>query len=55
MFHELNHLFHDELPMLLLIHGKVGVMLNKRVRGAKVRPTGLRPFDMWIHPDDVAE
>lgn len=55
LFHELNHLFNEDLPMLLLIHGEVGVLLNKRIQGAKVRPTGLQPFDMWIDPKDVRE
>jgi peptide/nickel transport system substrate-binding protein len=52
MFHRLNHLFHDEVPQLLLVHGRVGVLLNKRMQGARVRPTGLRDFDMWIRPED---
>ena len=51
MFHQLNHHFHDEVPWLLLMHSKVGVLLNKRIRGAKIRPTGLQDFDMWIDPE----
>lgn len=53
LFHRFNHIFHAELPRLLLIHGEVGVMQNRRIQGAQVRPTGLQPFDMWIDPRDV--
>jgi peptide/nickel transport system substrate-binding protein len=48
LFHQLNKLFHDETPLLLLNHGVVGVLLNKRVQGVKIRPTGLQSFDVWI-------
>jgi peptide/nickel transport system substrate-binding protein len=53
LFHRLNRLFDEDLPMLLLIHGKVGVLQNKRIRGTKVRATGLQHFDAWIHPEDA--
>ena len=52
LFHELNHIFHAELPYLLLVHGIVGVNLNKRFKGAKVRPTGLQTFDLWVEPEE---
>jgi peptide/nickel transport system substrate-binding protein len=53
MFHRFNHYFHDEVPRLLLVHGEVAVLQNKRIQGTKIRPTGLRPHDLWIAPEDV--
>jgi peptide/nickel transport system substrate-binding protein len=53
MFHRFNHIYHDEVPKLLLVHGEVAVIQNKRIRGAKIRPTGLQPHDLWIAPEDV--
>lgn len=52
LHHQFNHIFHEELPQLLLVHGEVGVLLNKCMKGAKIRPRGLRDFDMWIDPAD---
>ena len=48
LFREFNHVFHDEVPWLLLIHSEVGVLINRRIRGVKVRPTGIRDFSLWI-------
>jgi peptide/nickel transport system substrate-binding protein len=52
MFHRLNRLFDEEVPFFLLVHSEVGVLVNKRIRGAKVRPTGIQTFDVWIEPKD---
>ncbi len=53
LHHEFNRIFHEEQPHTLLIHGKVGVWLSKRMRGVSIRPTGLQSFDLWVHPEDV--
>ncbi len=53
MYHRFNKLFYDDQPQTLLVHGTVGVMLNKRFEGAKVRPTGMQLFDLWVKPENV--
>ncbi len=53
LHHEFNKLFHAEQPETLLIHGKVGVLVNKRFEGVNVRPTGLQIFDLWVRPENV--
>ncbi len=53
MFHRFNRLFHEEQPMTLLVHGKVGVLLNKRFQGVQIRGSGLQPVDFWVKPGDV--
>ncbi len=52
-FHEFNRIFHDEQPETLLVHGKVGVLVAKRLQGISIRPTGLQSFDLWVRPEDV--
>ena len=39
--------------MTLLMHGIVGVLQNSRFEGAKVRPTGMQPFSLWVRPENV--
>lgn len=53
LFHEFNHVFDQEQPHTLLVHGKVGVLVNKRFEEIKVRPTGLQYFDWWTKPENV--
>jgi ABC-type transport system substrate-binding protein len=53
MFHEVNRLFYAEQPETLLVHGLVGVLVNKRFEGLTVRPTGLQAFDFWVEPENV--
>lgn len=53
MFHEFNRLFHEAQPMTLLVHGKVDVLQHKRFENAKVRPSGLQMFDVWVKPENV--
>ena len=50
MFHEFNRHFHEDVPLVLLTHQRVGVMVNKRLNGVRVRKTGIRPLTMWIDP-----
>ena len=53
MFREWNGIRHEEQPETLLVHPKVGVLVNKRFAGASIRPTGLQIFDLWVRPEDV--
>ena len=53
MFHEFNKLFYEEQPETLLVHGLVGVLVNKRFEGIKVRPSGMQNFDFWVKPENV--
>ena len=53
MYHEFNRIFYDEQPQTLLIHGTVAVMQNKRFEAAKVRPTGMDIFELWVKPENV--
>ena len=53
MFHEFNQLFYDAQPMTLLVHGLVDVLQNKRFELAKVRPTGMQMFELWVKPENV--
>lgn len=53
MFHRFNRLFYDEQPETLLVHGLVGVLQNKRFENARIRPTGLQIFDLWVKPENV--
>ena len=53
MFHRFNRIFHEEQPMTLLVHGRVGVLLSKRIQGVQIRGTGLQPVDFWVRPEDV--
>lgn len=53
MYHEFNRIFYEEQPQTLLVHGTVGIMLNKRFEAAKVRPTGMQIFEMWVRPENV--
>ncbi len=53
MFHEFNRLYYEAQPETLLVHGKVDVLQNKRFQNAKVRPSGLQMFDVWVKPEDV--
>lgn len=53
LFHRFNELFHMDQPFTLLVHGKVGVLLNKRFQNVHIRPAGLQPVDLWVKPEDV--
>jgi len=53
LHHEFNKVFNQEQPETLLTHGKVGVLLSKRMEGVSVRPTGLQTFDLWVRPEQV--
>jgi peptide/nickel transport system substrate-binding protein len=54
MFHEFNHIFHQEQPVTLLVHGKVIVLVNNRFENARVRyGTGLGAVDWWVKPENV--
>ncbi|MDG1480607.1 MAG: ABC transporter substrate-binding protein [Myxococcota bacterium] len=53
MFHEFNAIFHEEQPQTLLVHGIVGVLVHKRFKGVKVRPTGMRIHEFWVEPEDT--
>ena len=53
LHHEFNTIFHEEQPETLLTHGKVGVLLSKRMENVSVRPTGLQTFDLWVRPEEV--
>ena len=52
-YHEFCELFHEEQPMTLLTHNVVGVLQNKRFEEAKVRPTGMQSFPIWVKPENV--
>ncbi len=52
-YKEFCAIFQEEQPMTLLVHGIVGVLAHDRLEEAKVRPTGLQPFDMWVKPENV--
>lgn len=45
--------FHAEPPLLVLNHGEVGVLVHKRIREAKVRPTGMQLHEMWVPYDET--
>ncbi len=45
---EFCEMFHAEPPLLVLQHGEVGVLVHKRIREAKVRPTGMQIHEMWV-------
>ena len=46
--HQFCEMFHAEPPVLVLNHGEVGVLVHKRIREAKVRPTGMQIHEMWV-------
>ncbi len=53
MFKELCTVFNEEQPMTLLMHGRVGVLQNKRFEDVKIRPTGMQIIDLWVKPENV--
>ncbi|MFT5455080.1 MAG: peptide/nickel transport system substrate-binding protein [Myxococcota bacterium] len=53
MFHEFNRIFQQEQPRTLLLEGKVGVLVNNRFEEVEVLPTGLRPDEWWVKPENV--
>jgi peptide/nickel transport system substrate-binding protein len=53
MYKEMCGIFQEEQPNTLLLHGLVGVLVHSRLEGAKVRPTGLQAFDMYVKPENV--
>ncbi|MCB9778673.1 MAG: hypothetical protein H6742_08940 [Alphaproteobacteria bacterium] len=53
MYKEFCAIYQQDQPATLLVHGLVGVLAHKRLEGAKVRPTGLQTFDMWVKPENV--
>jgi chromatin segregation and condensation protein Rec8/ScpA/Scc1 (kleisin family) len=52
MYQQFCKIFMDEQPMTLLVHGKVGIIQNKRFEDIKVRPTGMQNFDVWVKPEN---
>ncbi len=55
LFHRFNRLFHEDQPFTLLVHGQVGVLLNRRFQDVRevMRPTGNQFLDFWVKPEDV--
>jgi peptide/nickel transport system substrate-binding protein len=53
MFHQFNRLYYEAQPQTLLIHPLVRVVINKRFEDAKIRPTGLNNFDLWVKTENV--
>ncbi len=53
MFHEFNRIYQQEQPRTLLLEGKVGVLVNNRFEEVEVLPTGLRPDEWWVKPENV--
>ncbi len=51
MFHRFNRHFHEDVPMLLLTHGRVGALINKKFGGVRIGKTGLRPTTIWLKDD----
>jgi peptide/nickel transport system substrate-binding protein len=48
MYHRLYEILHEEQPMTLLIHGKVNVLVHKRLRNVIIRHKGGRQTYWWI-------
>lgn len=53
MYREFCTIFQEDQPETLLMHGRVGVIQNKRLEEVKVRPTGMQIFDLWVKPENV--
>jgi peptide/nickel transport system substrate-binding protein len=53
LWHELNHILHEEQPQTLIYHPLVGVLVAKRFEDVTVRPTGLQTVDLWVKPENV--
>jgi len=53
MYKDFCKVFHEEQPITLLMHGLVGVLQNKRFEEARVRPTGMQIFELWVKPENV--
>ena len=53
MYREFCSIFQSEQPQTLLMHGRVGVIQNKRFEEVKVRPTGMQIFELWVKPENV--
>lgn len=53
MFHRFNKLYYDAQPETLLVHGTVDVLQNKRFEEARVRPSGMQIFELWVKPENV--
>ena len=53
LWHEFNHVFAEEQPVLLVIHSLVGVLSSNRFENQRVRPTGLQMVDFWVKPENV--
>lgn len=53
LFHQFNHVFHEEQPVLLVAHSLVGVLSSNRFENQRVRPTGLQMVDFWVKPENV--
>lgn len=50
-----HRLYVREQPETLLIHPLVGVLLNRKIQGMPVRPTGLRLQEAWMSEADADE
>jgi len=53
MWHELNHILHEQQPQTLLYHQLVGVTVSRRIEDVTVRPTGLQIQEFWVKPERV--
>ena len=52
-FREFCTIFQEEQPMTPLVHGIVGVLLNKRIEGVNIQKRGMRPEEFWVKPENV--
>lgn len=52
-FARFQSIFHGQQPWTMLLEGRVGVLINSRIEGVKVRPTGIQTFDMHVAPERV--
>jgi peptide/nickel transport system substrate-binding protein len=48
-----NAIYQREQPRTHLVHGLVSVLQNNRFEDVKVLPTGLRPNEYWVKPENV--
>lgn len=47
-WHDFNHLFYEEQPVTLLLHGKAGLLVSKRLDGVRITPAGFVDQAAWI-------
>ena len=53
MYREFCSIYHEEQPETLLVHGRVGVLSNKRFENVQIRPSGMQNYDQWVEPENV--